>query len=214
MQKRFLIITKTDGDKTMKNYILYLGIISLFIFTSCEDLTEEEFIKKYDSAESIITVYDHFRSSYWVELNYNGNRYTFSSPHNSSEIRIGYQYRIIFDKKSPEEHFIIMYHQPIKPENTGIKRTIGKVKSISKSKNFVYVTYKYLTNAKVDLLLRVKQKDNWIKSTECLPLEYYSKLLAIKNENKDIVIDLYILNKYKDNAFETRPFVNLDELNK
>lgn len=181
-------------------YIVNAIILGLLL-TSCNNLTILEFKNKYDWGEGVATTTRFWDKSFYFEFTYKNIVYEVMQYEFPNQ-QIGYKYNIIFDKNSPKNNFIILYQNPIKPVPLRIHKTIGKIKSIEKSKNFIITKYKYSA-------VEFVGKDIWINNVEAFPLDYYDKLLKIKNEQTNVVVELYILNVYSGCTTKYRPFLNV-----
>ncbi|HRY34240.1 MAG TPA: hypothetical protein P5531_14850 [Bacteroidales bacterium] len=188
----------------------FLGIIGVFllllIFNSCRTITITEFKSQFDWDESIASVKDFGHNQIFVEFKKADKNYIVPIFDYPSGVRIGYKYIIIFDKKDPEDNYLVLFQEPIKPNPIPTIEIQGKINSIEVCTNYILVKYNGFYKLENGL---IKEFTN----VEALPLDMEKKCLQFINNNSCVVIELFLLpSQGVDNQNSYQPFISIDKL--
>lgn len=177
--------------------------IPIIVFASCSILnnnamTEEEFKSKYDCQKAIVKTKSFYDNQWIMEYSYKNKNYIIreSIPTQSFTDK----FEILFDTNNPDKNYLILWHKPVKPSNSKVAHTIGKLTYIKKYKDNIAIEYKY-----TPILAKRKSK----KRFEFVPINNFNQLESIYKGNRHVIIDLYYVPAEKEDRFYIRPFINM-----
>lgn len=185
---------------TINRRICLHFIITILLFSAgcAKKMTVEEFKNKYKWERTVVTTGKYYRNSFTMKYQYGGQFYNTSVTAKPTQ-DVGDQYWMLIDVIDPRSHYLILWHEPIKP--TEVKQIIvfESIERIGKSNaDYFTITYSFSLSGVSN------------RRIEFISEEYYDELLEIKNKNKLIQVDIFLKESNIKGKYIPRPFINLE----
>jgi len=169
-------------------------------------MTINEFKSTFKWDEAITTAKDFGNNIFYMEFQMDDQKYVVPIFDYPEGVKIGYKYKIIYDKDKPEKNYIVLFQEPIKPIPISITNVGGVILSVDICTNYILVKYKAFLQTQ-------DGSSRELINTEALPLNVKNKCFDYAKHKTCVIIEMYMLSNDKEkNKATYQPFISIDNL--